>query len=44
MGTDKTDGLFDRFRIDGQICIITGGAGLMGDSHARAVIGGGGIR
>lgn len=43
MGTDKTDGLFDRFRIDGQICIITGGAGLMGDSHARAVIGGGGI-
>lgn len=35
--------LFEKFRIDGRTCIITGGAGLMGDSHARAVLSGGGI-
>ncbi len=33
----------ERFRISGKVCVITGGAGLMGDSHARAVIDGGGI-
>lgn len=31
------------FQITGRVCIITGGAGLMGDSHARAVLSGGGI-
>ena len=29
-----------RFMIEGRVCIITGGAGLMADSHARAVISG----
>lgn len=33
----------DRFRIDGKIAIITGGAGLIGFKHAEAVIEGGGI-
>ncbi len=43
METKAKGNLYDRFHIDGQICIITGGAGLMADSHARAVIEGGGI-
>ena len=33
----------DMFLIDGKICIITGGAGLMGDNHASAILSGGGI-
>ena len=35
--------VLDRFMITDKVCVITGGAGLMGDSHARAVISGGGI-
>ena len=33
----------DMFLIDGKICIITGGAGLMGYNHASAILSGGGI-
>lgn len=33
----------EKFMIHGKVCVITGGAGLMGDSHARAVLTGGGI-
>ncbi len=33
----------DRFLIKNRVCIITGGAGLMADSHARAVLSGGGV-
>ena len=32
----------DRFNIDGRVCIITGGAGLMGVNHAEAILSGGG--
>ena len=32
----------DLFRIDGKICIVTGGAGLFGDNYAAAVFFGGG--
>lgn len=35
--------VLDRFMITDKVCVITGGAGLMGDSHARAVISGDGI-
>lgn len=35
--------IFDRFSIQGKVCIITGGAGLLGRQHAIAVIEGGGI-
>lgn len=38
-----TDNALNRFRIPGRICIITGGAGLMGYNHAEAVLSGGGI-
>lgn len=31
------------FQIPGRVCVITGGAGLMADSHARAVLSGGGV-
>lgn len=37
------DNALNRFRIPGRICIITGGAGLMGYNHAEAVLSGGGI-
>lgn len=33
----------DKFYIDGKICVITGGAGLIGRKHAEAVLEGGGI-
>ena len=33
----------DKFKIDGKVAIITGGAGLIGIKHAEAVIEGGGI-
>lgn len=33
----------DRFLISDRVCVITGGGGLMADSHARAVISGGGV-
>lgn len=33
----------DRFRIEAKVCIITGGAGLIGRKHAAAVLEGGGI-
>lgn len=35
--------LFEKFRIRGKTCIITGGAGLLGKQHAIAVLEGGGI-
>ena len=35
--------IWDKFRLDNKVCIITGGAGLMGDSHARAVLSAGGV-
>lgn len=35
--------LLDKFSIVGKVCIITGGAGLLGRQHARAVLEGGGI-
>jgi NAD(P)-dependent dehydrogenase (short-subunit alcohol dehydrogenase family) len=34
---------FSRFRIDGKVALITGGAGLLGFQHATAIIAGGGI-
>lgn len=33
----------ERFKITDKVCIITGGGGLMADSHARAVLSGGGV-
>jgi len=33
----------EKFMIKDKVCIITGGGGLMADSHARAVLSGGGI-
>ncbi|MFH1133495.1 MAG: SDR family oxidoreductase [Nanoarchaeota archaeon] len=33
----------DMFRLNGKVCIITGGAGLLGVKHAEAVIDAGGI-
>ncbi|MCM1231546.1 MAG: SDR family oxidoreductase [Ruminococcus flavefaciens] len=35
--------VLEKFRISGKIVIITGGAGLLGQKHAEAVIEGGGI-
>lgn len=35
--------LFEKFHINGQVCIITGGGGLLGRQHAMAVLEGGGI-
>lgn len=35
--------LLSKFRIIGKVCIITGGAGLLGRQHAKAVLEGGGI-
>lgn len=35
--------ILDKFSISGKVCIITGGAGLLGRQHAEAVLGGGGI-
>lgn len=35
--------LFDKFRIDGKVIVITGGAGLIGRRHTEAVLEGGGI-
>ena len=36
-------GYLDKFFLDGDICIITGGAGLLGRKHAEAVLEGKGI-
>jgi len=36
-------GVFQRFRIEGRVVIITGGAGLLGEQHARSVAEAGGI-
>ncbi len=37
------DNTLNKFNIDGQIAIITGGAGLLGIKHAEAILDGGGI-
>lgn len=37
------DMVLDKFKISGKTCIITGGAGLLGQKHAEAVIEGEGI-
>ena len=36
-------GYLDKFFLDGDICVITGGAGLLGRKHAEAVLEGKGI-
>ncbi|MDR1067090.1 MAG: SDR family oxidoreductase [Clostridiales bacterium] len=33
----------DKFSIEGKVCVITGGAGLLGKRHAQAILTGGGI-
>lgn len=35
--------MFEKFKIEDKVCIITGGAGLLGRKHAEAVLEGGGI-
>lgn len=35
--------LLDKFKVSGKICLITGGAGLLGQKHAEAIIEGEGI-
>lgn len=35
--------LLDKFKIEKQVCIVTGGAGLLGKQHAQAVLEGKGI-
>ncbi len=35
--------IMNRFMLTDKVCIITGGAGLMGDSHAKAILAAGGI-
>lgn len=35
--------ILDKFRINEKVCLITGGAGLLGQKHAETVIEGGGI-
>jgi NAD(P)-dependent dehydrogenase (short-subunit alcohol dehydrogenase family) len=37
------DKIMERFLIKGKVCVITGGAGLLGRKHAEAVLAGGGI-
>ena len=34
--------VLDKFRLDGKICVITGGAGLLGVKHAEAILDAGG--
>ena len=38
-----TDNILSRFSLDEKVCIITGGAGLLGDSHAHTVLSLGGV-
>lgn len=38
-----TQDILDKFRLHDRVCVITGGAGLMGMQHARAVVAAGGI-
>src|SRR3989338_4682172 len=33
--------ILDKFRLDGKVCVITGGAGLLGVKHAEALLDGG---
>ncbi len=34
--------VLDKFRLDGKVCVITGGAGLLGIQHAEAILDAGG--
>ena len=40
---EKMDNILRRFLIEDRVCIITGGAGLLGRKHAEAILSGGGI-
>jgi len=33
----------DRFKVNDQVCVVTGGGGLLGQKHAEAILEGGGI-
>src|SRR3989344_1527372 len=34
--------VLDKFRLDGKVCVITGGAGVLGGKHAEAILDAGG--
>lgn len=38
-----TDNTLDKFKLDGKVCVITGGAGFLGQKYARAILDAGGI-
>ena len=37
------DNTLDKFKLTGKVCIITGGAGLLGKNHAEAIVDAGGL-
>ena len=40
---DKTMNTIDKFKLDGKVAVITGGAGLLGQQHAKVIAEAGGI-